>query len=104
MSKYQNALSLIRSNEFLDMIMVGMVFQAREVFIEPTNTPEHEARLRMAQAVFGNPSVASDRMKNVIASDPEIAALGGEASDIPEELLDEKIAGVWTPFALTFFA
>lgn len=104
MSNLTNALGLIRDSDFQDAVMIGMVFQARVVFTESAATPSHENRLSMAKAVISNPGVYADRMKNVIAADPDVASLGMDAESIPEATLIAKIAAVWTIFADNFFA
>lgn len=105
MGDLSNAVKLMRSTDFRDLIQAGTVFQAREVFAEVPTTTNHANRLNMAKQIIASPDLVADRMANIIACDQSVASIApdGDLAGLTDELLVGKIAEVWDPVATTYF-
>lgn len=101
--EFANAATLMGDSEFRTWVMVASVFEARNVVTEPDTATDHAVRLKMANAVIAGPQTYLDRIVNVIACDPDVAAAGNTAEAVTQEVLLTKIEQVWTPLAKVLF-
>lgn len=95
-----NAVLLMRDDDLRNLVMAGMVYQARMVLGDAANVPNREQRLALANSVLLDPQRHVDQMVRVIACDPDVAVLGDSAEDIAESVILGKVESVWTPFAV----
>lgn len=103
-NELHNAISLMRDSNLRDLLTAAAVYQSRLVVMEAATVASHATRLNMANACLVNPTVMADRLTNIIACDPAVAALGTTADAIPEDVILNKVASVWTPLANLYYA
>lgn len=96
MGALDNASKLIKDVTFLDQCMAAAAFQARQVVLEPTSTPDHDARLAFATSVISDPLNFRTRFAVYIATDPAVAAKGATAALVTEQTIIDKAAEIWT--------
>lgn len=94
-----NAATLMRDETFRDWIMAAAVYQARQVIVEPDTTANHAIRERLAQDVIVSPAILVERLVNVIATDPDVAAKGNTVDLIGQTIILQKVAAIWTHLA-----
>lgn len=98
-----NAVALMRDATFMDWVRAGSVYVARTVLTEPDTTASHDVRVRMAQAIVLDPTAMQTRLVNILATDPDVASIGDQVGEGPnmigQNLIIQKIIGVWTPLA-----
>jgi hypothetical protein len=104
MGALANSASLATSEEFRGLVRAASVYQATVVITEDSSTDSHDTRLALASEALVNPEVVLDRLVAVLASTPDIAAISGEASDIPDEMIIGRVAEAWTILSMMYFA
>ena len=103
MSAVDNAVALMRDDTLMSKIMAVQVYVARNVVIEPLNTPNHTERLALAKTSIYNPSQYAAQLRNIIACDPDICGTYSSGSTIPDSVLMTKMGDLWTPVSLMLF-
>jgi hypothetical protein len=97
MGAVSNAVALMADDSLLSMLKAVSVYVAREVIVEPSTTPSHDLRMRLAQQVIYNPSLYTTQFRDIIACDPDICSVAKSASEITDATLIEKMSEIWTP-------
>ena len=100
MSAVDNAVALMRDETLLMKIKAVQVYTARSVVIEPLNTPNHTERMVFAKTAIYNPEQYAAQLQNIIACDPDICSTYTTGAAIPDNVLMQKMADLWTPVSL----
>jgi len=103
MSAIDNAVDLMNSGVLLNKVKAVSVYVARQVVVEAANTPSHSTRMKMAEAVVWNPMQYNALLQNIVACDPDICGPTGDADNIADTLLIDKVSSIWTPVSNMLF-
>ena len=99
MSAIDNAVLLMNSSNLMSKLKAVSVYVARSVVVESNTVPNHDKRLQLAQTVVLNPAQHNVLLLNIIACDPDVCGPTGDANQITDALLIQKVSDIWTPLA-----
>lgn len=98
-----NAVVLLDSDVFYKWCKAASAYEARLVVTEDPTSPDHTARVALAQAVVNNPDRFAGTFVSVISADPAICGVGSDITVIGQGPLLTSISQSWTPLAKLLF-
>lgn len=99
MGALANAVALSEDATFRKWCVAAGAYQARLVILEPSTTPKHAVRHRLAVDVLVSPQILGDRLVAVVGTDPDVASKGGTTEAVGEALVLQKVGEAWTTLA-----
>jgi len=103
MGAVANAASLMQDPTWKSWVTAASAFTAVAVYTEATNTPDHDARLRLALDVLTSPDFVTQRLIAICSTTVAIANAGPTPVTAHENLLIARVAEVWTTLAKTTY-
>ena len=91
-----NAVVLLGDPTFEKYAKAASVYQARLVVSEASTTPDHAARLRLADAVVTDPDWMTQRAVSILATDPNVNSKGSDVTLIDQSIILTSMASAWT--------
>ena len=98
-----NAVVLLGDPTFEKYAKAASVYQARLVVSEASTTPDHAARLRLADAVVTDPDWMTQRAVSILATDPNVNSKGSDVTLIDQSIILTSMASAWTSMAKLLF-
>lgn len=95
----QNAVLLMSSAEWRQFLTAAAAYNARLVYGEEAEVPEHNVRLKLAMQILVVPGAATDLLVTLVSTDPAICTQSGVPSAITEQSIIEAVMSYWTPIA-----
>lgn len=103
MGAISNAVALMGDPELLSKAKAVSVYQARQAVVEATTVASHTQRLWFAKVVIYDPAAHAPKIRDIIACDTAVCGPYSAAKDIPDQLLLDKLAEIWTPLSLMMY-